>query len=114
MKKPHCITCYAVNTIQMTHIKFHLGGKAYFFFFRRLMQFCGFLPFQERDLFKTFQIADSTFIAFLMTLEDHYHVEVPYHNNKHAADVTQSIHVLLNSSALEVMIIAQFCSTSNE
>merc|ERR1719412_3072659 len=28
-------------------------------------------------------------------------MDVPYHNNKHAADVTQSIHVLLNSAALE-------------
>merc|ERR1719510_2880725 len=57
--------------------------------------------FQERNLFNTFQISDHTFIAFLMTLEDHYHSDVPYHNNKHAADVTQSIHVLLNSAALE-------------
>ena len=39
-----------------------------------------------------------------MTLEDHYHSDVPYHNNKHAADVTQSIHVLLNSAALEVTL----------
>ena len=39
-----------------------------------------------------------------MTLEDHYHIHVPYHNNKHAADGTQSIHVLLNSTALEVII----------
>ena len=60
--------------------------------------------FQERNLFQTFQISDHVFIAFLMTLEDHYHADVPYHNNKHAADVTQSIHVLLNSAALEVKI----------
>ena len=59
--------------------------------------------FQERNLFQTFQISDHIFIAFLMTLEDHYHANVPYHNNKHAADVTQSIHVLLNSAALEVI-----------
>ena len=37
-----------------------------------------------------------------MTLEDHYHRNVPYHNNVHAADVTQSIHVLLNTANLEV------------
>ena len=61
--------------------------------------------FQERDLFNTFEISDHTFIAFLMTLEEHYHNHVPYHNNKHAADVTQSIHVLLNSTALEVTLI---------
>ena len=28
--------------------------------------------------------------------------DVPYHNSVHAADVTQSTHVLLNSPALEV------------
>ena len=55
-------------------------------------------------MFQTFQISDHVFIAFMMTLEDHYHLDVPYHNNKHAADVTQSMHVLLNSSALEVKI----------
>ena len=30
--------------------------------------------------------------------------DVPYHNGVHAADVTQSTHVLLNSPALEVII----------
>ena len=30
--------------------------------------------------------------------------DVPYHNSVHAADVTQSTHVLLNSPALEVII----------
>ena len=35
-------------------------------------------------------------------MEEHYIKSVPYHNNLHAADVTQSIHVLLNSKALEV------------
>merc|ERR1719391_523505 len=35
-----------------------------------------------------------------MTLEDHYLKEVQYHNHLHAADVTQSCHVLLNSAAL--------------
>lgn len=37
-----------------------------------------------------------------MTLEDHYHADVAYHNNIHAADVTQSTHVLLSTPALEV------------
>nr|XP_053631264.1 cAMP-specific 3',5'-cyclic phosphodiesterase-like [Cherax quadricarinatus] len=37
----------------------------------------------------------------MMTLEDHYLKDVPYHNSLHAADVTQSTHVLLNSPALE-------------
>ena len=59
---------------------------------------------QERDLMKTFKIPPKTLVSFLMTLEDHYGKEVPYHNHFHAADVTQSTHVLLNSPALEVNI----------
>lgn len=38
----------------------------------------------------------------MMTLEDHYHADVAYHNNMHAADVVQSTHVLLSTPALEV------------
>lgn len=57
---------------------------------------------QERDLLKTFKIPPDTFITYLMTLEDHYHADVAYHNNIHAADVTQSTHVLLSTPALEV------------
>ena len=58
--------------------------------------------FQERDLIKQFKIPSKTFVNFLMTLEDNYLKDVPYHNSLHAADVTQSTHVLLNSPALEV------------
>ncbi|XP_071743060.1 3',5'-cyclic-AMP phosphodiesterase 4C isoform X3 [Lepeophtheirus salmonis] len=57
--------------------------------------------FKERDLINQFKIPHKTFINFLMTLEDHYLKDVPYHNNLHSADVTQSTHVLLNSPALE-------------
>jgi len=57
--------------------------------------------FQERDLIKTFKIPGKVFLNFLRTLEDHYLQDVPYHNSVHAADVTQSTHVLLNSPALE-------------
>ncbi len=52
---------------------------------------------------KAFKIPAKTLVSFLMTLEDHYGKEVPYHNHYHAADVTQSTHVLLNSPALEVI-----------
>ena len=52
---------------------------------------------------KKFSICPSTLINFLTTLEDHYQL-VPYHNKIHAADVTQSIHVLLNTKALEVNV----------
>merc|ERR1711936_192331 len=53
-----------------------------------------------RDLLRTFQIPAPTLLCFLMTLEDHYLKEVKYHNHLHAADVTQSCHILLNSAAL--------------
>ncbi|XP_041357880.1 cAMP-specific 3',5'-cyclic phosphodiesterase 4C-like [Gigantopelta aegis] len=57
--------------------------------------------FQERDLLKTFQIPSTVLVNYLMHIEDHYHRDVPYHNAIHAADVTQSTHVLLNAGALE-------------
>ncbi|XP_004911040.1 cAMP-specific 3',5'-cyclic phosphodiesterase 4C isoform X1 [Xenopus tropicalis] len=59
--------------------------------------------FQERDLLKTFHIPVDTFITYMMTLEDHYHSDVAYHNNIHAADVAQSTHVLLSTPALEAV-----------
>uniref|UniRef100_A0A3Q3DVL5 Phosphodiesterase n=1 Tax=Hippocampus comes TaxID=109280 RepID=A0A3Q3DVL5_HIPCM len=62
-----------------------------------------FSIFQERDLLKTFRIPISTFITFMMTLEDHYRADVAYHNNIHAADVVQSTHVLLSTPALEAV-----------
>ncbi|KAM6468843.1 3',5'-cyclic-AMP phosphodiesterase 4D-like isoform 1-T1 [Liasis olivaceus] len=59
--------------------------------------------FQERDLLKTFKIPPDMLITYLMTLEDHYHADVAYHNNIHAADVVQSTHVLLSTPALEAV-----------
>lgn len=57
--------------------------------------------FQDRNLISSFNIQPTTLVTYLMHLEDHYHREVPYHNCIHAADVTQSTHVLLSVSALE-------------
>ncbi|XP_072255707.1 3',5'-cyclic-AMP phosphodiesterase 4A isoform X1 [Pyxicephalus adspersus] len=59
--------------------------------------------FQERELCKTFKIPVDTLITYLMTLEDHYHADVAYHNSLHAADVTQSTHVLLSTPALDAV-----------
>uniref|UniRef100_UPI00398F7442 3',5'-cyclic-AMP phosphodiesterase 4D isoform X3 n=1 Tax=Pristiophorus japonicus TaxID=55135 RepID=UPI00398F7442 len=59
--------------------------------------------FQERELLKTFKIPAVTLITYLMTLEDHYHADVAFHNNIHAADVAQSTHVLLSTPALEAV-----------
>uniref|UniRef100_A0A8V5GXQ0 Uncharacterized protein n=1 Tax=Melopsittacus undulatus TaxID=13146 RepID=A0A8V5GXQ0_MELUD len=61
----------------------------------------------QRDLMKTFRIPVDTFITYMLTLEDHYHADVAYHNSIHAADVAQSTHVLLSTPAvftdLEIM-----------
>ncbi|TRY97573.1 hypothetical protein DNTS_002605 [Danionella cerebrum] len=59
--------------------------------------------FQERDLMKTFKIPVETFVTYMMTLEDHYHADVAYHNSLHAADVAQSTHILLSTPALEAV-----------
>ncbi|XP_072346876.1 3',5'-cyclic-AMP phosphodiesterase 4B-like isoform X1 [Scyliorhinus torazame] len=59
--------------------------------------------FQERELIKTFRIPIDTFLTYIMTLEDHYHADVVYHNSLHAADVTQSTHVLLSTPALDAV-----------
>ncbi|XP_012697681.1 cAMP-specific 3',5'-cyclic phosphodiesterase 4B isoform X1 [Clupea harengus] len=59
--------------------------------------------FQERDMLKTFKIPTDTFVAYMMTLEDHYHSDVAYHNSLHAADVAQSTHILLSTPALDAV-----------
>ena len=59
--------------------------------------------FKQRLLDQTYSIDDRTLISYLLTLEDHYQ-QVPYHNKAHGADVCQSMHVLLNASALEVRV----------
>ncbi|XP_070153184.1 3',5'-cyclic-AMP phosphodiesterase isoform X4 [Polyergus mexicanus] len=60
-----------------------------------------YTAFQSRDLLKSLAIPPKTFVAFMMTLEDHYVKDNPFHNSLHAADVTQSTHTLLNTPALE-------------
>lgn len=60
-----------------------------------------YTTFSSRELLNTMMIPPKTFITFMMTLEDHYVKDNPFHNSLHAADVTQSTHVLLNTPALE-------------
>ncbi|KJH42112.1 3'5'-cyclic nucleotide phosphodiesterase [Dictyocaulus viviparus] len=55
--------------------------------------------FRERGLIKTFEIPSSVFVTYLLNLEHHYRSN-PYHNHIHAADVAQSMHVLLTSPVL--------------
>lgn len=45
----------------------------------------------------------------MMTLEDHYVKDNPFHNSLHAADVAQSTNVLLNTPALEVCTYKEQC-----
>uniref|UniRef100_A0A3P9NDB0 Phosphodiesterase n=1 Tax=Poecilia reticulata TaxID=8081 RepID=A0A3P9NDB0_POERE len=59
--------------------------------------------FQERDLMRTFKIPTDSFVTFMLTLEDHYHSDVAYHNSLHAADVAQSTHILLSTPALDAV-----------
>ena len=80
----------------MIHLHLDLGSL------KRVRVTLLYFLFQERDLLRKFQINPRTLISFCLTLEDHYHRSVPYHNNVHAADVTQSINCLLNTQALEV------------
>ncbi|XP_057565454.1 cAMP-specific 3',5'-cyclic phosphodiesterase 4A isoform X3 [Hippopotamus amphibius kiboko] len=58
---------------------------------------------QERDLLKKFHIPVDTMVTYMLTLEDHYHADVAYHNSLHAADVLQSTHVLLATPALDAV-----------
>lgn len=67
-----------------------------------------YTSFQNRDLLKIMMIPPKTFVTFMMTLEDHYVKDNPFHNSLHAADVTQSTNTLLNTPALEVSFALAF------
>jgi cAMP-specific phosphodiesterase 4 len=56
---------------------------------------------QEREILNTLMVPAKVFLALVSTLEDHYVKDNPFHNSLHAADVTQSTNVLLNTPALE-------------
>lgn len=66
---------------------------------------------QERDLLKKFHIPVDTMVTYVLTLEDHYHSDVAYHNSLHAADVLQSTHVLLATPALDVSPVPPWVPT---
>ena len=57
--------------------------------------------FKERGLIKSFEIPAPILVTYLLNLEHHYRGN-PYHNQIHAADVAQSMHVLLTSPVLSV------------
>ncbi|XP_047526636.1 cAMP-specific 3',5'-cyclic phosphodiesterase-like isoform X2 [Vanessa atalanta] len=62
-----------------------------------------YAAFTSRELLSTLQIPARTFLAFAVTLEEHYVRDNPFHNSLHAADVTQSTNVLLNTPALDAV-----------
>ncbi|XP_059062175.1 cAMP-specific 3',5'-cyclic phosphodiesterase, isoforms N/G isoform X2 [Achroia grisella] len=62
-----------------------------------------YAAFTSRELLTTLQIPARTFLAFAVTLEEHYVRDNPFHNSLHAADVTQSTNVLLNTPALDAV-----------
>ncbi|VDK88168.1 unnamed protein product, partial [Onchocerca ochengi] len=55
---------------------------------------------KKRGLLKTFEIPSGILLNYLLHLEHHYR-DNPYHNQIHAADVTQSVNVLISSPALQ-------------
>jgi len=71
-----------------------------------------FKIFKERNLLEIFDIPSRKLVNYLLTLEAHY-LNVPYHNSMHAADVTQAVHVLLLSPALDVSISPEFLNSTS-
>jgi len=54
------------------------------------------------DAIRMLKLVPTTLVVYLTLLESHYPCSNPYHNNIHAADVTQSVNVLLRRPALQV------------
>jgi len=51
------------------------------------------------DFISKLNVREKTLVEFLRAIEEKYNAEVSYHNHVHAADVTQSLHVLLQMGA---------------
>ena len=63
----------------------------------------GFVLFQRYDLIDKFNIPESCLHNFLESIENGY-LDNPYHNSTHAADVAQTIHVLLSCGGDESLV----------
>jgi len=66
------------------------------------MMQCTVCVFQRRQLLALLKIPEQVLVNYMTLVEGHYHSDVPYHNCVHAADVTQSAHVLSSRPALRV------------
>ena len=64
--------------------------------------FSFFFFLQQRGLINKFKIPNWNLLRYLRSVESHYNAHTPYHNKIHAADVVQSVHVLLQAPALDV------------
>ncbi|MEQ2175075.1 cAMP-specific 3',5'-cyclic phosphodiesterase 4D, partial [Goodea atripinnis] len=100
---PACIPRFGINTPQESMLAKEIEdlnrwGMDIF----KLAEYSGNRPLTV-IMHSIFQVPIDTFLTFMMTLEDHYHADVAYHNNIHAADVVQSTHVLLSTPALEAV-----------
>lgn len=56
---------------------------------------------ESRGLLREFGLKPHQLVNYLRRVEEHYQSANPYHNSTHAADVVQSINVLLASPALD-------------
>lgn len=81
--------------LNIFHVSDYAGGRS--------LSCIMYTIFQERDLLMKFRIPVDTMVTYVLTLEDHYHTDVAYHNSLHAADVLQSTHVLLATPALDAV-----------
>lgn len=87
--------------MKMKIISHHIISFKYQINENPLLLFLFFSAPQSRELLTSLMIPPKTFLNFMSTLEDHYVKDNPFHNSLHAADVTQSTNVLLNTPALE-------------
>mmetsp|Transcript_50869 Transcript_50869/g.147680 ORF Transcript_50869/g.147680 Transcript_50869/m.147680 type:complete len:488 (+) Transcript_50869:158-1621(+) len=79
----------------------------------RPLQFTGWEALRRNSFFSKFDIAPEKAQCFLRRVELGYGSEqaIPYHNNVHAADVTQSVHALLCDIGLSACLDPFSCFT---
>jgi hypothetical protein len=57
--------------------------------------------FEQHNFQKHFNLKLSTIESFLTTMENQYHVDLPYHNNIHAADVLHAMNYFISQPILD-------------
>lgn len=80
---------------------------------RRPLLFTGWESLRRNACFSDFNIAPAKAQCFLRRIESGYgnDLAIPYHNNLHAADVTQSVHALLGDIGFSAYLDAFSCLT---